>query len=80
MFTWAATLEGTQTVTLYVSLAAAALFVIGMSALLAIALGRAAAHEDALLEHEARRLLAARPPEHPAIPTGQVQMTSRPHA
>jgi hypothetical protein len=48
-------------VTLYVSLATAALFAIGVSVLFAVALGRAAAHEDALLEGEARRLLAQRP-------------------
>lgn len=67
--------------TLYVSLAAAALFAIGMGVLFAVALGRAAAHEDALLEREARRLLAQRPPEHPTtIPAGQVRMTSQPHA
>ncbi len=46
--------------TLYVSLAAAALFAIGMSVLCAVALGRAAAHEDDLLEGEAHRLLTRR--------------------
>jgi hypothetical protein len=51
-------------VTLYVALAATMLFAIGMSVLLAVALGRAAAHEDDLLEGEARRLLAQSPTTH----------------
>jgi len=48
-------------VTFYVPIAAAALFAIGVSVLFAVALGRAAAHEDTLLEGEARRLLAQNP-------------------
>ncbi len=73
--------------TFYVPIAAAALFAIGVSALFAVALGRAAAHEDALLEGEARRLSAQNPltasiglPRSSGPPPGERFQAGRPQA